>query len=109
MTTVGVRFQDEQLSEKMLPCLTACPMSAFKNQGFHFTNETFYNQTYNVDEIFYENEKFNRSTNNFTIKEVKGIYTGRCYMVCPTRKMPKTDVLVLFFWKFRDIKVFCSY
>jgi hypothetical protein len=105
MTTVGVRFKDEQQSEKMLPCLTACPMNAFKIQGFHFTNETFYSQTYNMDEIFYENEIFNLTHNsNLTIEEVRGIFTGRCYMVCPKRKTLKKDVLFIHFWKFRAIK-----
>ena len=109
MTSIGVRFQDDQLSEKMLPCLTVCPINAFKNQGFHFTIEEYYNQTYSMQEIFYENEKFNLSANsNYAIEEVNGIYTGRCYMVCPTKKMPMRDVLILYFWKFRDIKGFIS-
>ncbi len=40
MTNVGVRFRDEELSEKMLPCLTACPWNAFKKPGKKFTRKT---------------------------------------------------------------------
>ena len=105
MTSVGVRFQDEQLSEKMPPCLTACPVNAFKSPGFYFMNETFYNQTYNKEEIFYETKKHNLSmTSGFTIEEVKGISVGRCYMVCPSKKLPRKDGTFFNFWKLRDIK-----
>jgi hypothetical protein len=105
MTTVGVRFKDEHLSEKMLPCMTACPMNAFKSPGFHFTNETFYNQTYKIDEIFFESKKLNFSvTSVYGVDEVKSIIFGRCYTVCESKKMPKKRGLTFLFWKFRDIK-----
>jgi hypothetical protein len=107
MTAVGVRFQDEQLREKMLPCLTVCPMNAFKSTGFYFTVEEYYNQTYNMDEIFYYHNMFDLMSDfHLTIEELRGIYTGRCYMVCPKREMPKRDFLTLPIWKFGDIKGF---
>jgi hypothetical protein len=103
MTNVGVRYQDDQLSEKMLPCITTCPMNAYKSPGFHFTIEAFYNQTYNIDEIFYEKEKWLENS-NFSIEEVKSLTYGRCYMVCLSTKMPKKYGAYFKFWKFRDIR-----
>ena len=49
MTNVGVRFRDEEIKEKMLPCLTACPWNAFKKPGKKFT-ETF---AANLLKVFY--------------------------------------------------------
>ena len=72
MTYVGVQFQDDPLNEKLLPCLTACPMSAFKSFGFHFMNETFYSQIYNMDEIFQDSKQFNLSHDSrFCVEEHK--------------------------------------
>jgi hypothetical protein len=43
-TSTGVVNSEENTENKALPCLTICPWKAFRNRGFYFTNETFYNQ-----------------------------------------------------------------
>jgi len=42
MTDTGVRYEDDDLNEKQLPCLTACPWNAFKKSGFHFRMYVFF-------------------------------------------------------------------
>ena len=77
ITSIGVGNQEENVHEKALPCLTMCPWRVFRNRGFHFTNEAYYNQTYNLSEIVFENE-----LSNFEKKEIKSFNLGRCHMLC---------------------------
>jgi len=48
----------------------------------------------------------NKDSSLFEVEELKGVYLGRCYMACPSRPLPKKDVVMIQIWKFRDIKGF---
>jgi hypothetical protein len=105
MTNMGVRFTGEDVKEKLLPCLTACPWNAFRKRGFFFEQDDFIKQTYKREEIFFDVpfvDLYNISL--FSIKEIHSIFQGRCYMVCHLRPLPIMIPFHIFFQKYRDIK-----
>ena len=58
-----------------------------------------------MDEIFQDSKQFNLSHDSrFSVEERKNVFFGRCYMVCPLKKMPKKVGLTIYFLKLRNIK-----
>jgi len=104
MTSMGVRFRGENIKEKHLPCVTACPWSAFRERGFYFKKDEFSKQTYKKDDIFFNASiaaLYNLSL--FSVEEINSIFLGRCYMACHLNPVPKKIPSNIFFWKQRDI------
>jgi len=69
--------------KRLLPCITICSLSSYKNAGFHLTYEDFDNQTFEKTEIFDSKtigELENASA--YYMVEVASIFHGRCYTVC---------------------------
>ena len=82
-TTTQVRIQEFNDTVKLLPCLTVCPWSAFKNKGFYYNIQEFFNNTYEFNDVFETSLKMpclNKSELQF--ETIPSIYLGRCYMVC---------------------------
>ena len=105
MTSMGIRFKGENIKEKQLPCITACPWNAFRKRGFFFEQDDFIKQTYKREEIFFDVpfvELYNISL--FSIKEIHSIFQGRCYMVCHLKPLPIMIPFNIFFQKYMDIK-----
>ena len=50
-TTTGIHFLDEKITEKQLPYVTLCPWSSYKEGGFHYSNDSYQTQTYQVCRI----------------------------------------------------------
>jgi len=68
-------------------------------------SDEFMNQTYSKEEIFDDNKYANVFNSSlFFIEELKGVYLGRCYMICSILKVAKKDFIQIDFWKYRDIK-----
>ena len=94
MTTMGVRFEDQKEEHKFLPCLTFCPLNGFKSRQFNYENETFTKETFSEEEIFSDvNLTSFRNRSLFYIEEIKGVFIGRCYMVCYLRQRPEVDAI----------------
>ncbi len=49
----------------------------------------------------------NANSSIFEVVELKGVYLGRCYMVCPSRPLPKKEAVLIRVWKIRNLKGFC--
>ena len=67
-----------------------CPWSAFKNPGLHYSTEIFKKSTFEKEEIFMnitDLSPFNESL--YEIEEIKSVFMGRCYMVCPLQPQKK--------------------
>ena len=77
ITSTGVIKQEKNVLEKPLPCLTICPWKAFRVRGFHFTNQTYYDQTYNLSELVFQD-----TLANFSVQEINSVFLGRCFMFC---------------------------
>lgn len=91
--SMGTTFVDDGVHEKDFPCVTACPWQAFKKRGFHYNQTDFIEQTFNFDEVFITNDS-NQDLNNgslFYIEEIKSIFLGRCYMICPLKPINRQE------------------
>ena len=105
MTSMGIRFKVENVKEKQLPCLTACPWNAYRERGLFFKKDDFMRQTFEKEEIFYNAsfvDLYNESL--YYIEEISSIHLGRCYMVCHLKPLPRMIQSEIYFWKHRDIK-----
>ena len=52
ITTLGVRYSNDNNEEKLLPCLTLYPLEAFKTKGFYFTGKMIEENSFSLAEIF---------------------------------------------------------
>jgi len=52
MTSIGITVNGTDITEKALPCLTLCPWSAFKKQGFHFNLTGMWLWTFQLQILF---------------------------------------------------------
>ena len=87
-TTTQMRFIEYNEALKLLPCMTVCPWSAFKNPGFFYNTNDFLNNTFAMEDVFDDFSKV--ISNNESVPEfetIPSIYLGRCYMVCNTVKV----------------------
>ena len=98
ITSIGVGNQEDDVHEKALPCLSICPWRVFRNRGFHYTNDTYYNQTYNLSEIVFENE-----LSYFEKQEIKSFVLGRCHMLCYQKKLPEINRTIITLRKAMDL------
>ena len=105
MTNIGIIIEESSKEEKMLPCVTACPWSAFKNPGLHYSTEIFKKSTFDKEEIFMnitDLSPFNESL--YEIEEIKSVFMGRCYMVCPLQPQKKLTLDYLALKNDKEIK-----
>ena len=98
-TSTGVRFSDEGLTNKELPCFTVCPWKGFKKNGFHYENTDFMNSTFDQQELII----LDNGTTDFSVYPIKSIFLGRCYMICSSLKMKKLDFARITLIKVTDI------
>jgi len=88
MTNIGVRTEPFNMDKKFPPCITVCPLDAFRKRGFFFKQAEFYQQTFNREEIFINGKIFGISENSIldesvnSIQEIQSVFLGRCYTVC---------------------------
>ena len=87
-TTTRMRFIEFSDSLKLLPCMTVCPWSAFKNPGFFYNTTEFLDNTFTMDDVFDDFSKVLSNNKSFPeFETIPSIYLGRCYMVCNTVKV----------------------
>ena len=98
-TTTSVRFIDQELDIKYLPCFTLCPWSAFKKNGFHYDFTDFMNSTFDKDDLIFNTSLFDSDVQSLQIKTLNSIFQGRCYMMCHSVGMTKNDFIIIFLKK----------
>jgi hypothetical protein len=105
MTSMGIRFKGENIKEKQLPCITACPWNAFRKRGLYFKREVFMRQTFEREEIFYNASGVNLYDESlYYVEEIHSIFLGRCYMACQLKSLPRKMSLFFYLYKYRDYK-----
>ena len=76
--------------------------------GFHFNTSEFVRQSYDKEEVFYNNRNFNISqhvdSSKIIVEEIRSITAGRCYMVCAAKKLKKGEWFNIYFKRTLDIK-----
>jgi len=87
---LGVRFNNRNEKTKNLPCITICPVNAFKSKGFHFATDIFENQTYSEDEILMNVTSIQAYNSNlYKVETLRSILFGRCYTITYLTRMQK--------------------
>ena len=92
-TTTGIRFVDQELSAKQLPCITLCPWAAFKKKAFNYNITNFIANTFDQDELILNSSLWNSDVQLLQVETLNSIYFGRCYMICLSKKMTTIDFL----------------
>ena len=80
-TTTGIKFRNEELLK--LPCVTFCPVAAFKQRGLYYEEKSYLENTFRLEDIFhdYTLKQFENKT-IFLIKELHTLFLGTCYTLC---------------------------
>lgn len=111
MTNIGVRFQPMDLAKKIPPCVTVCPLEAFKTRGFFFKEASFLQQTFTKVETFLDGTKYGLNKQSafndeaFSTQEIRSVFLGRCYTIC--QKLPLKEhyeMYMMFFNKTTSVK-----
>jgi hypothetical protein len=90
ITSMGSSYKDQDVESKLLPCLTFCPWTAFKEEGFYFDNDMFLRNSFEKEELFSNVTQFSNKS-LFLFQEIKGIFIGRCYMLCYLKEVIEMD------------------
>ena len=92
---MGVKYTEED--KKQLPCITLCPWSAFKKQGFFFTTEEFAQHTFESYELLSNTSTLGNAFNssNFQLEEIRSPQLGRCYMICKLAKVSTRESVLI--------------
>jgi len=88
MTNIGVGSEILNKEQTYPPCITICPIDAFRKRGFFYRKDEFQKQTFKKEEIFHTRDYseaseaivFNESI--FSIEEIQSVFLGRCFVVC---------------------------
>jgi hypothetical protein len=80
-TTTGIKFRNEDSMQ--LPCITLCPIKAFKQWGMYYEEKSYLENTFQLEDIFH-NKTLQQIKNktNFLMKEIHTLYLGTCYSLC---------------------------
>ena len=102
MTSMGSSFEDQEVDLKYLPCLTFCSPSAYKTYTFSFENDTFLQNSYEKEEFFFNMTEINDKS-SYHLEEIRGVYIGRCYMLCILKKVTEMETIYIKLQKKQDI------
>ena len=58
MTNVGVRMKLIEVTEKYLPCVTFCPLQAFRKFGIFYMEKHFLRETFTKEELLLRGEEY---------------------------------------------------
>ena len=100
-TSTGVRFNDQGLTSKELPCFTVCPWRGFKTKGFHFDHNDFMNSTFVQNDLIEITPGL--SSECFDVTTIKSIILGRCYTICCPKKVNKNEMISITLIKATDV------
>ena len=101
-TTTGIRFVDQGLSAKQLPCITLCPWAAFKKKSFNYNINNFIANTFDQDELILASSLWDSDVQLLKVETLNSIFLGRCYMMCFSKTMATTDTIIFNLLKTTD-------
>ena len=100
-TATGVRFVDQELPTKQLPCITVCPWEAFRKKGFHYNMDEFMLYTFDEYDLFLN--KSIGGSDFHQMETLNSIFYGRCFMTCSTNEMKTNKYLNFAFKRLTDL------
>ena len=103
-TTTGIKFRIEESMQ--LPCITFCPIKAFKQWGLYYEEKSYLANTFQLEDIFhdYTLQQIKNQTNVF-MKEIHTLFLGTCYTLCTlTYFQAKEDMYIVLSY-LSDIKI----
>jgi hypothetical protein len=104
-TSSGIRFKNAKEESKLPPCFTARPYISYRKKGFHFTEEEFERNTFNLDDIFHEEtvQEF-RNNSIYDVKEVKSFVFGKCFSICYLKPLKLRETIYIKFLIKSDVE-----
>jgi hypothetical protein len=82
MTSNGITFSNDKITEKFLPSFTFCPWPVYKKKGFYYKEKDFIENTFSIEDIFHNWTLPNlRNRTLYNITEVQSLLYGRCYTI----------------------------
>ena len=94
-TSIAIKSEDTAIQNKILPCLTFCPKSGYKNLfQYHASNISYKTDTFGPEEIFTnETQSDFRNESKWLVKELHTVGLGRCTMACFKLNMSYMDLV----------------
>ena len=94
-------------TSKLLPCVTICPVQAFKTTGLIFTEEESTKNTFELKELFGTDTVDKLSNKSaFEIKTFSAQLSGFCYTICCKVKFEIQKSMILNLNKNLDFKIY---
>jgi hypothetical protein len=87
LTTIGVRYRGKE--SELLPCFTVQSYSAFKSNGFYYTEEDIKKNSLKAEDIF-DSQTLQNITKNSSLYKLTvfyNIYFGTCFTICYLKKV----------------------
>ena len=82
MTTTGITFSDDEITEKLLPSFTFCSWPVYRKKGIHYQEKDFLKNTFTLEDIFHSWSLPNlMNSTAYKITEVQSLLYVRCYTV----------------------------
>jgi hypothetical protein len=83
MTSTGITFRsDKEDDRKYLPSFTFCPWPVYKTRGLHYNPEDFKKNTFNLEEIFYNDTLIDlKNSSLYSFNETWSVHYGRCHTI----------------------------
>ena len=104
LTNMGVAFQENDVQDKELPCVTICPWPAFRSRNFSFTSETFLKQTFNLEDIIRISAMTQlNNASLFYTEEIRSVNLGRCYLIRYLKRLSSTERISITVQKQMDL------
>jgi len=104
-TTTGIKFRNEELLQ--LPCITFCPIKAFKQRGLYFEEKSYLENTFQLEEIFHDYTlKHISNETNFQIRKINTLFLGTCFTLCSFKYFATKEPIIINFRYQDDIKLF---
>jgi hypothetical protein len=108
ITNTGNRIRFWKEENKTLPCMTLCPMPAFKKKGFFYSEKLMRENSYTLEDVFSKETvtAFN-DISKFTIKNTSSQLLGHCFTLCyRTPFPPKLSNMVFGIKQNFDLKIY---
>jgi hypothetical protein len=83
MITTGINTLSDNEPAKIFPCFTIHPTISFKSRGFHYTSETYDENTFKIEDIF-SPEGIRELFNMFSceVKTNRTVHYGKVFSIC---------------------------
>ena len=103
----GIKYTTDGKESKLLPCLTFCPVPAFKTMDLYYTEESFRNNSFSLEDMFdLDTATRLRNKTLFSISESQDFQIGICQTICVMSKMKVLQYLYFGLKKERNVRLY---